>query len=165
MWTNWWSPHHHLSHIDSGSTSSTLDIGITHPGNIALFNTPRVGASVGSDHVPVIFTTNSEALTSTRNHVPRPLFWRANWEGYQKSLRSATSFPDIGHTKDSVDAATQARTDAIVEADEHNIPKSKPSNFKHPQLPQQIVEIIKIKRNLHQRWQRIRNRTIKTQMT
>ena len=32
------------------------------------------------------------------------------------------------------------------------------------QLPQHIVEIIKIKRNLHQRWQRNRDRTIKTQI-
>ena len=42
-----------------------------------------------------------------------------NWEGYQESLRFATTFfPDIGTTKDSVDAAKQALTDAILEADE-----------------------------------------------
>ena len=159
------SPPSPTHYSDSGNTSSTIDIGITHPDNIALFNTPTVGASVGSDHVPLIFTTNSAALTSRRNHVPRPLFRKANWEGYQESLRSATtSFPDIGNTKDSVDAATQAITDAILEADAQNIPKSKPSNFKHPHLPQHIVEIIKIKRNLHQRWQRNRDRTIKTQI-
>ena len=44
------SPKHYS---DSGNTSSTIDMGITHPDNIALFNTPTVGASVGSDHVPV----------------------------------------------------------------------------------------------------------------
>ena len=97
------SPPSPTHYSDSGNTSSTIDIGITHPDNIALFNTPTVGASVGSDHVPVIFTTNSEALTSRRNHVPRPLFRKANWEGYQESLRSATtSFPDIGNTKGTV---------------------------------------------------------------
>ena len=111
--------------------------------NIAHFNTPTVGASICNDHVSVIFTTNSEAPTSTRNHVLHSLFRKANWEGYQESLRSATtSFPDIGNTKDSVDAATQAITDAILEADAQNIPKSKPSNFKHPQFPQHIVKII-----------------------
>ena len=110
----------------------------------------------------MIFTSNSEAPTSTRNHVPRPLFRKANWEGYQETLRSATtSFPDIGNNKDGVDAGKKAITDAILESDEQNIIKSKPSNFKHSQLPQHIVEIIKIKRKLHQRWQRNRDRTIK----
>ena len=72
-----------------------------------------------------------------------PYLKRANWEGYQESLRFATSFSDIGNTEDSVDTATQAITDAISEADAQNLPKSKPSNFKHLQLPQHIVEIIK----------------------
>ena len=83
--------------------------------------------------------------------------------GLSGTLRSATtSFPDIGYTKDSVDAPTQAIIDTVLEA-EQNIPKSKPSKFKHPQLPQHIVEIIKIKTNPYQRWQRNSDRTIKTQ--
>ena len=53
---------------DSGNTSSTIDIGITHPDNIALINTATVDSSVGSDNVPVIFITNSKALTSTSQY-------------------------------------------------------------------------------------------------
>ena len=164
------SPPSPTHYSDSGNTSSTIDKGITQPDNstlhlLALFNSPTVGSSLGSDHVPVIFTTNSEALTSTRNHVPRPLFRKANLEGYQESLKSATTTdPDISTSTDSVDAATQALTDAILEADKQNIPKSKPSNYKHPQLSQHIIEIIKIIRNLHHRWQNIAIGPLKQQL-
>ena len=113
-----------------------------------MFPTPTVGSSVCSDHVPVMFTTDPEALISTRNYVPRPLFRSANWLVIRNpSDLLPPHFPTyVGTSKYNVDAATKALTDVILEPEEQNIPKSKPSNFKHPQLEKHIVIIIKIKR-------------------
>ena len=86
--------------------------------------TSEPGPDTASDHIPIIFTITSRAITTQVN--PRPDHKRANWDSFKNTVRLniGQATPPANATTSQIDNAIQSWFRVITEAMNENIPQT-----------------------------------------
>lgn len=142
----------------AGRDPSVLDFAISAPNHMGMVNDTKVLNDIGSDHRPVLTQLLVGDITSKEIITPKPNFDEADWLKYQHvTERLMPGAPPIQETADGIDNAAAFIAELITKADSESIPRItiKP-RAQGRNLPPSIVQLIRQKRKLRNRFQKRR---------
>ncbi|KAG5674521.1 hypothetical protein PVAND_004483 [Polypedilum vanderplanki] len=146
--------------LDPTRKPSTIDLVLSNNHyNIS----PTIVSELISDHAAITFEIITQSQTHEQIHRKQLDFSRANWSAYRKILN--IDFPIILQTNintiNDIDARVDSFTSSILEARNTTIPCLVKNPYKL-NLPDELINLIKLKNSLKCNWRRNRDPTLKT---